>query len=398
MQSKITKMRAAESCVFLPFTYKHVVYLDIFSVACKKGKTMKILQLMGTLDRGGVESMIANLIRHGLKTDICLEIPDKGMMEDELETYGCHIYHLTRRSTSMKKHHKELADIAKNYDIIHVHAQNAFLALIEVKVLKKTGVKKVIVHSHNTRDWRSGILGNFLHKAARPFLKDSCIRAACSTEAGEWMFGTDDIHLIPLPIDTEKFRFDPEKRNQIRDEFDDDGKKILLHVGNFRKAKNHIFLIHLIDALEKRYPGKYVLYLVGSGPLYHEIKKEALKLPVQFLGSIDNVPDIMSSADMFLLPSFNEGLPTVALEAQASGLPCLLSDHITKECEITDLIRFEEITDMSGLENIYPWIHDCNWKAKNGRNREEYADEVEMTNGINAVLMRFHRLYKRIDA
>lgn len=136
MQSKIAKMRAAESCVFLPFTYKHVVYLDIFSVACKKGKTMKILQLMGTLDRGGVESMIANLIRHGLKTDICLEIPDKGMMEDELETYGCHIYHLTRRSTSMKKHHKELADIAKNYDIIHVHAQNAFLALIEVKVLK----------------------------------------------------------------------------------------------------------------------------------------------------------------------------------------------------------------------------------------------------------------------
>lgn len=342
--------------------------------------------------------MIANLIRHGLKTDICLEIPDKGMMEDELKMYGCHIYHLTRRSTSMKKHHKELADIAKNYDIIHVHAQNAFLALIEVKVLKKAGVKKVIVHSHNTRDWRSGMLGNFLHKAARPFLKDSCIRDACSTEAGEWMFGTDDIHLIPLPIDTEKFRFDLERRKQIRAEFNDNGKKILLHVGNFRKAKNHIFLIHLIDALEKRYPGKYVLYLVGSGPLYHEIKKEALKLPVQFLGSIDNVPDIMSSADMFLLPSFNEGLPTVALEAQASGLPCLLSDHITKECEITDLIRFEEITDMSGMENIYPWIHDCNWKAKNGRNREEYADEVEMTNGINAVLMRFHRLYMRIDA
>ena len=70
MQSKITKMRAAESCVFLPFTYKHVVYLDIFSVACKKGKTMKILQLMGTLDRGGVESMIANLIRHGVNHSV----------------------------------------------------------------------------------------------------------------------------------------------------------------------------------------------------------------------------------------------------------------------------------------------------------------------------------------
>lgn len=98
---------------------------------------MRILQLMGTLDRGGVESMITNLIRNGLKTDICLEIPDKGMLEEELETYGCYIYHLTRRSASIKKHHQELAEIVKNYDAVHIHAQNAFLAYIEVRTIKK---------------------------------------------------------------------------------------------------------------------------------------------------------------------------------------------------------------------------------------------------------------------
>lgn len=85
---------------------------------------MRILQVMGTLDRGGVESMIVNLVRNGFKTDICLEIPDKGAMEEELKKYWCQIYHLTRRSTSMAKHHRELAEIARNYDIVHIHAQN----------------------------------------------------------------------------------------------------------------------------------------------------------------------------------------------------------------------------------------------------------------------------------
>lgn len=358
---------------------------------------MKILQLMGTLDRGGVESMIVNLIKNGLKTDICLEIPDVGILEDELRSYGCCIYHLTRRSVSMKKHHQELAKIVKGYDVVHIHAQNAFLAFLETKTLKKAGVKKIIVHSHNTRDWRTGFLGGILHDLARPFLKKPCIRAACSTEAGEWMFGTSDVHLIPLPIDTEKFRFNENTRNKIRNAFGDTKKKILLHVGNFREAKNHVFLIHLINQLERRYPGQYILYLVGSGPLQNSIRKMAMHEPVRFLNSIDNVHEIMMAADMFLLPSLNEGLPTVALEAQASGLPCLLSEKITRECQVTDLVHFEDITDNMGRGNIFPWIHQRNWKQENSKPRENYADEVKKTNGIKVVLEKYLKLYKEED-
>lgn len=355
---------------------------------------MKILQLMGTLDRGGVESMIVNLIRNGLKTDICLEIPDVGMLEKELRSYGCCIYHLTRRSTSMKKHHRELAEIAKNYDVVHIHAQNTFLSLIEVEVLKRVGVKKIIVHSHNTRDWRTGALGNLLHNLAKPLLKKSCIKAACSTEAGEWMFGSSDIHLIPLPIDTEKFQFNENVRNKVRVNFGDDDKKILLHVGNFREAKNHIFLIHLINQLERRYPGQYILYLVGSGPLQNNIREMAMHEPVRFLNSVDNVHEIMMAADMFVLPSLNEGLPTVALEAQASGLPCILSERITRECQVTDLVRFEDIVDNLGRENVFPWIYQRKWKQENLKPRENYADEVEKTNGIKAVLEKYMELYQ----
>lgn len=352
---------------------------------------MRILQLMGTLDRGGVESMIANLIRNGLKTDICLEIPDKGMLEEELETYGCHIYHLTRRSDSMKKHHQELAEIVKNYDAVHIHAQNAFLAYIEVRTIKKAGVKHVIVHSHNTKDWRSGMLGSVLHVASRPLLRRSCVTAACSTEAARWMFGTRKVLLLPLPIDTEKFRHKKEAGEEQREKLNiEKDKAVLLHIGNFRKAKNHIFLIRLIRSLENLYPGRFLLLLAGNGPLRKQMEKEAEGLPVRFLGSIEDVPQTMAASSLFLLPSLNEGLPTVALEAQAAGLPCLLSDRITMECKVTNLVYFLPLDIQIWLD----WIPSV--LAAGVKKPEQYADIVKKSNGTEAVLEKFRELYRNM--
>ena len=349
---------------------------------------MRILQVMGTLDRGGVESMMANLIRNGFKTDICLEIPDKGAMEEELKKYRCQIYHLTRRSTSMIKHHRELVEIARNYDIVHIHAQNAFLAYIEVLTIKKSGVRRVIVHSHNTKDWRTGLLGTICHMAARPFLRRSCIMAACSTEAAKWMFGSANAHIIPLPIDTGRFRYDAETgRKQRADLGIGPDKRVLLHIGNFRKAKNHSFLIQLMEKLGEKYPGTYILLLAGDGPLRKELENKAEGLPIKFLGSIDNVPEIMAASEIFLLPSLNEGLPTVALEAQAAGLPCLLSDNITKECKVTDLATFLPLSLNEWTDAIPDSIAAGTYEP------EFYAGMVNKTNGIQTVLGSFQKLY-----
>ena len=174
--------------------------------------------------------MILNLLRIGFKTDICLEIPDKGALEDEAASYGCTIHHLTRRSASMIKHHKELCQIEKKYDIVHIHTQNSFLALIEVLVLRYAGIKKIIVHSHNTKDWRKM---SILQSLCGPVLCKLSIPAACSSEAGKWMFKTRNVHLIPLPVDTKRFTFDQKKRNFERNRMRLHDV-VLFHAGNFR--------------------------------------------------------------------------------------------------------------------------------------------------------------------
>lgn len=108
--------------------------------------------------------------------------------------------------------------------------------------------------------------------------------AACSTEAAKWLFGSTNAHIIPLPIDTGRFRYDAETgRNQRADLGIGPDKRVLLHIGNFRKAKNHIFLIQLMEKLEKVYPGTYILLLAGDGPLKKEIEIKAEGLPIKFL-------------------------------------------------------------------------------------------------------------------
>ena len=347
----------------------------------------KIIQVIGTLDRGGVESMILNLIKGGLKTDICVEIPDKGALEDEIISYGCKVYHLTRRSTSMKQHHLEFAKIVKNYEIVHIHTQNAFLALCEVKTAHQTGVKNVIVHSHNTKDWRRGLL---LHLLSRKKLLNECIPLACSTEAGNWMFGEGEARIIPLPIETEKFRFKQEVREIERKRQNLDNT-VLLHIGNFRKAKNHIFLINMMRRMENKTPGKYTLLLAGDGLLRKKMEKKAKGLPIHFLGSINDIPEKMMAADVLVLPSKNEGLPTVLLEGQCDGIFCVASDKITREVKKTNLVVFRPLdTEFWRLELAKPTVTD-------ELSRPFYADELEKTNGVQAVVQMLDGLYQELS-
>lgn len=135
--------------------------------------------------------------------------------------------------------------------------------------------------------------------------------------------------------------------------------------------------------------GKYTLLLAGEGSLKEEIMEYAKGLPVYFLGSIDDVPEKMMAADIFLQPSLNEGLPTVVLEAQASGLPCYISNQITKEAGITDLVKYLPLQ-----EDI--WVKEIEKKALSGICQNErliYGKIVEKTNSIEQTKAAILTLY-----
>ncbi len=170
---------------------------------------------------------------------------------------------------------------------------------------------------------------------------------ACSAEAGRWLFGpercTGDRYLLfRNAIDPEELTFSPEVRQRVRRSLGIGEEPVLGHVGSFHYQKNHAFLIRAFAKIRQRMDAK--LLLVGTGDLEPEVRQQVeeagLGDSVLFLGSRPDVRELLQGMDLFLFPSHHEGLPLAAIEAQATGLDCLLSDTISREVDISGLVRF----------------------------------------------------------
>ena len=258
-------------------------------------------------------------------------------------------------------------------DVLHVHGSSSAI-LIEMIVAKMAGVKKIVAHSHNTRGNH-----NIIHKILRPIVnRFADEKLACGELAGKWMYGQHGkFTIIPNCIDTEKYRYDEKIRKEVREEFGiDETAFVIGHVGMFTEIKNQNFLLHLIDYLRGK--GKYdcKLLLVGHGPLMEEVQKESARLgltkSVIFLGNRNDVYRIMMAMDVFCLPSLYEGFPIVSVEAQASGLPSLLSKNISPEVCITDLVKLLPIE--GGIE---PWCDAIMDIDKNKKERSQYVQRIK---------------------
>src|SRR5699024_8644416 len=194
----------------------------------------------------------------------------------------------------------------------------------------------VIVHSRNAKP-PNNIKSQLLHKINFFRLpKRKISRIAVSDLAGEWMFGKRfDFITINNGIDINKFKFNAQLREQMRSEFNIENDELcVLHVGAFRNQKNHMFLLDIFYSILKR-EEKAKLVLVGSGELLTDVKEKASTLGVLeqiiFAGNRSDIQRMLSGSDVFLFPSFYEGFPNAVLEAQCSGLPCVISDTITTE-------------------------------------------------------------------
>ena len=360
---------------------------------------LRILQCTGALNMGGAETMLMNVYREINKEefqfDFIVSGSDIGYYEKEAEIMGARIHHVAKRSESFLGHLMDLYRVIKTnkYGIVHFHTQNAFMTLTEVIVAKLAGTKTIIVHSHNTTDWRKGLLIR-LHSICKPVLYVlSNIHLACGDEAGEWLYGKGKMFkVIPLPVNCKAYLYSEERYKNLREKYNIQDKKVYAHTGRFGDQKNHSFLIDIFAGIVAEEP-ESILFLMGDGELKSDIEHKVADLglsdKVVFCGNVSDVNEKLIMSDVFLLPSKYEGFPTVALEAQAAGLLCLISDTITKEIELTDWVKFAPIN-----AGVTPWVNMIlSTKAPESVDRAKANGIIASGYDVKIVAQTFEQIY-----
>lgn len=337
---------------------------------------VRVLQVVASLNAGGMENYIMNLYRMVDRTkvqfDFVVHHAAIGLYEEEIKEMGGKIYHFTvLDDKNIFKYVSELNSFFekhKEYRIVHGHLSS--LAVFYLGAAKRHGIPWRIAHSHGA-GFLHTIKGIAKYLLFRTTKWNANVRLACSTEAGKYLYGKDHFEFVPNGVDISRFAFDEKKRNEMRQELGINYEYVIGHVGRFNLQKNHEYLLQIFKKVRVRVPDAKLL-LLGDGELFSSIKKLAEELEIAdsviFAGVHKDVENYYQAMDIFVLPSLFEGLPVTGIEAQYSGLPCLFSDEITKEVKISDNAHFLKI----GNENIDLWV-DFLVKKEANKNRSDIA-------------------------
>ena len=342
---------------------------------------MNILVFGMTENPGGVESFIMNYYRRldmsGFHFDFLCNSYDKIAYEDEILEKGSKTIHFAPRSKNPARFYKEINTFfkkhAKEYDAIWVNVSS--LANISyLKLAKKYGIKRRIIHSHNSQNMDSRLRGKLHELNKRVITRYATDFWACSEEAAEWFYGKEipksRIEIIPNAIDVEKFKFSVKGRNEVRAELGWSDNLIIGNVGRLHFQKNQSFIIKAFAELHKvREDARLVL--VGQGEDEDELRTLADSLGVKdqvfFAGLRDNITDWLSAFDVFFFPSLFEGLSIAALEAQANGLPMLVGEGcVSKDTKILDSYQTCDLND-----DLSAWVDKLTEAVKIGRTPHE---------------------------
>lgn len=307
---------------------------------------IKVLHVFNIMDRGGAETFVMNVYRkinrRKIQFGFVVHQKEKGEFDEEIYSLGGEIFYLPKykgyNDWEYRKQVRKLLENHPEYMIVHGHMQS--IAAIYLKEANKFG-RITIAHSHNTSSGK-GIKAMVKHVLQYPIRNIADYLFACSKEAGKWLYGckkleNGKVEIIHNAIDVDKFAFSESEREKKREEENLDGKIVIGHVGRLTYQKNHEFLLDIFNGFCKKYDNA-VLLLIGDGELKQTIKKRVEELGIQqkvrFLGVQKNVEEWMQVMDVFVFPSRYEGLPVTVVEAQASGLSCIISDTISNEVVI----------------------------------------------------------------
>lgn len=308
---------------------------------------IRMLHIVGSMSPSGIGNFIMNLYRNidrsRIQFDFIVHEHRQVSFDDEILKLGGKLYYVTRKSVSPLKNFMEIRKIVHDghYQIVFRHTDTATVAL-DLLAAKLGGAKRRIPHSHST-----STPNRKMHRIFQPVLNlISTDYYACSQDAGTWLYGHKRFEVIWNGIAVEDFCFDAEKRNRVRRQEGLEKQLVFGHVGNFLPVKNHLFLLEIFARIVRRKKNSRLL-LVGDGELRNEIEKKAdelgIKEQVLLIGVRNDTADLLQAMDLFFFPSKYEGMPIALVEAQAAGLPCLISDTITEDVIVTGLVQKESL-------------------------------------------------------
>lgn len=351
----------------------------------------RILCLVSSMNVGGAETFLMKLYRKIDRTeyqmDFCVNIFEDGFYDKEIVKMGGKIYHIPSKTQNLHKFKKQLSELIKSYDykcVLRI-TSNA-LGFMDLKIAKKAGAQVCIARSSNSSD-SMGIVSYMAHKiGGLLYSKYVDVKIAPSDLAACYTFGKDAynhgcVKILRNALDLDLYRFSSEDRINLRQEFGISDDEVLCgHIGRFSKQKNHRFLLDVFFELSKK-NSNYKLVLIGIGELEEEVKAQCMRLGLNerviFAGLRNDIPAVLSAMDLFLFPSLYEGMPNTVIEAQATGLPCIISDRITKEAKITDKVYYLPING-----NVEPWAEcitqiDTRERVTNNQELKKHGYDIQ---------------------
>ncbi|PQL57105.1 glycosyltransferase [Veillonella infantium] len=323
----------------------------------RESRRLRVLQVGMTRNLGGIETYLIEQFRHLDKSKIDYDFVNitgeySICYEDEILASGSKIFKVVSRHKNPLLHYWQWFNILLQnkgvYDVIVLNT-NSLEYVFPLVLGKIFGIPVRVIHSHNSGfENKQGLARRLLVGMNKKLLAWSAnLRFACSQFAGQWMFKDNPYHVIYNAIDIHKYDADPIVREETRNALGLHTELTLLHVGRFSYQKNHSFLLDIFKGVHRIQPDS-VLLLVGDTTeeseflteVKRKIKAYGLENVVRLLGRRDDVNKIMQAADVLVMPSFFEGLTVVGIEAQASDLPLLLSDTVTKELGLLPSTQF----------------------------------------------------------
>ena len=364
----------------------------------------RVLHITEELSAAGIESFIMNLYRRIDRTKVQFDFlvmrDTKEYYEEEILSMGGRKFCIEQSGNNLiskiQKESRQIEAFLKEhpYKVVHIHCTTPMRAPY-LQAAANAGVPVRIYHSHSAYVSGKNPAKLAIYKYYKSVISKYATHFfACSHAASEWMFQKSVIEknrdrIIHNGIDTGKFRFESKLRDAIRKEFNITDETIYVHAGRFCEQKNQLFILSVFQEIRKTNQKSKLIFL-GNGPMFSEVKSEAEKCglgsDVILAGVRNDINAFLSAADVYLMPSLYEGLPVAAVEAQCAGLPCFLSENITKEVALTDRVFFHSLSD--GAKNWADTIATALHTSENGSDtentgfastdgRETYADTVK---------------------